>query len=93
MVFVKVLFGFCLYILENILLKFGVEVIFVDGIDLDVWCVVVWFDIKVCFFEFMFNLMFEVIDIKVVVDIVYFVGVIVVVDNVFFMLVYFKVIE
>ncbi|MEX0305676.1 MAG: PLP-dependent transferase, partial [Leisingera sp.] len=33
----KALFGSCLYILENILARFGVEVTFVDGTDLDQW--------------------------------------------------------
>jgi len=33
----KALFGSCLYILENILTRFGVEVTFVDGTDLDAW--------------------------------------------------------
>ncbi len=33
----RALFGSCLYILESILPRFGVEVTFVDGADLDQW--------------------------------------------------------
>jgi len=31
----SVLFGSCVYVLEEILTKFGVEINFVDGLDLD----------------------------------------------------------
>jgi O-succinylhomoserine sulfhydrylase len=33
----RALFGSCLYILEDILPRFGVEVTFVDGTDLSAW--------------------------------------------------------
>jgi len=36
----RALFGSCLYILEEIVQRFGVEVTFVDGTDLDAWKVV-----------------------------------------------------
>ena len=33
----RALFGSCLYVLEEVLTKFGVEVSFVDGTDLNAW--------------------------------------------------------
>lgn len=89
----KALFGSCLHILENILSKFGVEVSFVDGTDLDAWRAAVRPDTKVCFFESMSNPTLEVIDIKAVADIAHSVGATVVVDNVFSTPVYSKAIE
>ncbi|CUI65852.1 O-succinylhomoserine sulfhydrylase [Cognatishimia activa] len=79
----KALFGSCLYILENILMNFGVEVTFVDGTNLDEWRAAVREDTKVCFFESMSNPTLEVIDIAGVSEIAHSVGATVVVDNVF----------
>ncbi len=79
----KALFGSCLYILENILMRFGVEVTFVDGTDLDAWRAAVRPDTKAVFFESMSNPTLEVIDLKAVAEIAHSVGATVVVDNVF----------
>ena len=79
----KALFGSCLYILESILMNFGVEVTFVDGTNLDEWRAAVREDTKVCFFESMSNPTLEVIDIAGVAEIAHSVGATVVVDNVF----------
>ncbi|WP_293577540.1 O-succinylhomoserine sulfhydrylase [Phaeobacter sp.] len=79
----KALFGSCLYILENILTRFGVEVTFVDGTDLDAWRAAVRPDTKAVFFESMSNPTLEVIDIRAVAEIAHAVGARVVVDNVF----------
>lgn len=79
----KALFGSCLYILENILTRFGVEVTFVDGTDLDAWRAAMRPDTKAVFFESMSNPTLEVIDIKAVAEIAHSVGATVVVDNVF----------
>ena len=79
----RALFGSCLYICEDILPRFGVEVTFVDGTDLDQWRAAVRADTKVCFFESVSNPTLEVIDIKGVSDIAHAVGACVVVDNVF----------
>lgn len=49
----KALFGSCLYILENILTRYGVEVTFVDGTDLDAWRAALRPDTKAVFFESM----------------------------------------
>ncbi len=79
----KALFGSCLYILENILTRFGVEVTFVDGTDLDAWKAAIRPDTKAVFFESMSNPTLEVIDIASVAKLAHAVGATVVVDNVF----------
>lgn len=79
----KALFGSCLYILENILTRYGVEVTFVDGTDLDAWRAALRPDTKAVFFESMSNPTLEVIDITAVAELAHAVGATVVVDNVF----------
>ncbi|WP_204115480.1 O-succinylhomoserine sulfhydrylase [Shimia biformata] len=79
----KALFGSCLYILENVLTRFGVEVTFVDGTDLDAWRAAMRPDTKAVFFESMSNPTLEVIDIAGVAEIAHEVGATVIVDNVF----------
>ncbi len=79
----KALFGSCLYILENILTRFGVEVTFVDGTDLDAWKAAIRPNTKAVFFESMSNPTLEVIDIAAVAQLAHAVGATVVVDNVF----------
>jgi O-succinylhomoserine sulfhydrylase len=79
----KALFGSCLYILEEVLSRFGVEVTFVDGTDLNAWKAAIRPDTKAVFFESMSNPTLEVIDIKGVSKLAHAVGAIVVVDNVF----------
>jgi O-succinylhomoserine sulfhydrylase len=89
----KALFGSCLYILENILSRFGVEVTYVDGTDLDQWRAAMRPDTKAVFFESMSNPTLEVIDITAVAEIAHGVGATVVVDNVFSTPVFSKAIE
>ncbi|WP_170788462.1 O-succinylhomoserine sulfhydrylase [Ruegeria lacuscaerulensis] len=79
----KALFGSCLYILENILTRYGVEVTFVDGTDLDAWKAAIRPDTKAVFFESMSNPTLEVIDIEAVATLAHAVGATVIVDNVF----------
>lgn len=79
----RALFGSCLYILEEVLTRFGVEVTFVDGTDLEAWRGAVRPDTKVVFFESMSNPTLEVIDIQAVAEVAHAVGACVVVDNVF----------
>ncbi|MEX0280516.1 MAG: O-succinylhomoserine sulfhydrylase [Arenibacterium sp.] len=79
----KALFGSCLYILEEVLSRFGVEVTFVDGTDLDQWRAAIRPDTSVVFFESLSNPTLEVIDIKSVSELAHAVGATVVVDNVF----------
>ena len=89
----RALFGSCLYILEDILRRFGVEVTLVDGTDLDAWRAAVREDTKVVFFESMSNPTLEVIDVAAVSEIAHSVGAMVVVDNVFSTPVFSKAIE
>jgi len=79
----RALFGSCLYILEEVLVRFGVRVTFVDGTDLDQWRAAVVPGTKAVFFESVSNPALEVIDIKSVSEIAHAAGALVVVDNVF----------
>ncbi|MEO1423217.1 MAG: aminotransferase class V-fold PLP-dependent enzyme, partial [Pseudomonadota bacterium] len=79
----RALFGSCLYIVETLLPRFGVEVTFVDGTDLDQWRDAVRDDTRLVFFESMSNPVLEVIDVAAVAEIAHGKGAQVVVDNVF----------
>ncbi|MGB0660382.1 MAG: O-succinylhomoserine sulfhydrylase [Mangrovicoccus sp.] len=79
----RALFGSCLFILENVLRKFGCEVDFVDGRDLDQWKAAIRPDTKVVFLEAISNPTLEVIDIAAVSELAHQVGALVMVDNVF----------
>ena len=79
----RALFGSCLYILEEILTRFGVDVTFVDGTDLDAWKAAIRPDTKAVFLEAISNPTLEVIDIRAVSDLAHAVGATVLVDNVF----------
>ncbi|MFK7941100.1 MAG: O-succinylhomoserine sulfhydrylase [Roseovarius sp.] len=79
----RALFGSCLYILEEILPRYGVEVTFVDGSDLDQWQAALRTDTKAVFFETIANPTLEVIDLNAVSALARGVGALVVVDNVF----------
>ncbi|MBR2658198.1 MAG: O-succinylhomoserine sulfhydrylase [Loktanella sp.] len=79
----RALFGSCLYILEEVLTRYGVEVTFVDGTDLAAWQAAIRPDTKVVFFESISNPTLEVVDIKSVSDLAHAQGATVIVDNVF----------
>ncbi|MBB5516252.1 O-succinylhomoserine sulfhydrylase [Rubricella aquisinus] len=79
----KALFGSCLYIVETLLPRFGVEVTFVEGTDLDQWRDAVRDDTTLVFFESLSNPTLEVIDVAAVAEIAHAKGAQVVVDNVF----------
>lgn len=79
----RALFGSCLYILENILPRYGVEVSFVDGTDLEAWQKAIRTDTKAVFLETISNPTLEVIDLKAVAKVAHSVGALVMVDNVF----------
>ena len=79
----RALFGSCLYILEDILPRFGVEVSFVDGTDLDAWRAALRPGTAAVFLESVSNPVLEVIDIETVATLAHEVGASVVVDNVF----------
>ena len=79
----RALFGSCLYILEEVLTRYGVRVTFVDGADLDQWRAAVTPGTRAVFFESMSNPTLELVDIAAVSEIAHAVGALVVVDNVF----------
>ncbi len=79
----RALFGSCLYILEEILPRYGVEVTFVDGKDLDQWRDAIRPDTTAIFFESISNPSLEVVDIRAVAEMAHAVGATVICDNVF----------
>ncbi|MEL6640861.1 MAG: O-succinylhomoserine sulfhydrylase [Pseudomonadota bacterium] len=79
----RALFGSCLYILEDILQRFGVEITLVDGRDLDAWKAAIRPDTKLVFLESISNPVLEIIDLPAVTAMAHAVGALVVVDNVF----------
>ncbi len=79
----KALFGSCLYIIENLLPKFGVEVTFVDGCDIEQWQNAVRPNTKVAFIEALSNPTLEVVDVAAIAEIIHKVGGKLVIDNVF----------
>jgi len=89
----RALFGSCLYVLDDVLGKFGVEVTFVDGTDLDQWRAALRPDTAAVFFESVSNPTLEVIDIRAVCDLAHAVGATVIVDNVFATPVFSRAIE
>jgi O-succinylhomoserine sulfhydrylase len=80
----RALFGSCLYILEQVLPRFGVEVSFVDGTDPAAWQAAMRpGQTRMVFFETVSNPVLEVVDIAAVAGIARAAGALVVVDNVF----------
>lgn len=79
----KALFGSCLYVLEEILTRYGVEVTFVDGTNLAEWEAAIRPDTKAVFFESLSNPTLEVVDTQGVCALAHAVGAKVLVDNVF----------
>ena len=79
----RALFGSCLYVLEEVLQRFGVKVTFVDGADLDQWRAAVTPGTKAVFFESMSNPTLELVDIRGVSEIAHTAGALVIADNVF----------
>src|SRR6056297_3167760 len=79
----RALFGSCLYVLDEVLTRFGVEVTFVDGPDLDQWRAAIRKDTRAVFFESVANPTLELVDLEAVAALAHGVGATVVVDNVF----------
>lgn len=86
----RALFGSCLYILEEILARYGVEVSFVDGDDLAQWEAAIRPDTRAVFFESMSNPTLQLVDIEGVAKLAHAQGATVVVDNVFSTPIYSK---
>jgi O-succinylhomoserine sulfhydrylase len=79
----RALFGSCFVILDEILPRWGVETVFVDGTDLDQWREALSVPTTAVFFETPSNPMQELVDIAAVCELAHAVGATVVVDNVF----------
>ena len=79
----RALFGSCLYIVETLCPRFGIEVTLVDGTDTEQWRAAMRPETRVAFLETPSNPTLEVIDIRSVADIVRGVGARLVIDNVF----------
>jgi len=77
------LFGSCFVILDEILPRWGVESVFVDGSDLDQWRTALSEPAAAVFFESPSNPMQELVDIEAVCELAHGAGATVVVDNVF----------
>ncbi|HVD63803.1 MAG TPA: O-succinylhomoserine sulfhydrylase [Lapillicoccus sp.] len=79
----RALFGSCFVIVDEILPRFGVETVLVDGPDLDQWKSALSVPTTAVFFETPSNPMQELVDVRAVVDLAHAAGAQVVVDNVF----------
>ncbi|KIN61549.1 O-succinylhomoserine sulfhydrylase MetZ [Sulfitobacter noctilucae] len=79
----RALFGSCLYIAEEILPRFGVEVTFVDGSDLSAWETAIRPDTRAVFFESLSNPALELVDIEAVAKLAHGQDALVICDNVF----------
>ncbi|WP_252973806.1 O-succinylhomoserine sulfhydrylase [Janibacter melonis] len=77
------LFGSCFVVLDEILPRWGVETVFVDGPDLDQWREALAQPTTAVFFETPSNPMQELVDIEAVCELAHAAGAQVVVDNVF----------
>ena len=78
----RLLFGSCLYILTEILPRFGVEVELVDGDDLEAWARALNRPTAVVLLESPGNPTLDLVDIEAVADLGHAVGACVIVDNV-----------
>ncbi|MFW5471714.1 O-succinylhomoserine sulfhydrylase [Knoellia sp. CPCC 206450] len=79
----RALFGSCFVIIDEILPRFGVEAVFVDGPDLAQWEAALSEPTAAVFFETPSNPMQELVDIEAVSTLAHAAGATVVVDNVF----------
>jgi O-succinylhomoserine sulfhydrylase len=79
----RALFGSCFVILDEILPRWGVQTVFVDGADLDQWREALSEPTAAVFFETPSNPMQELVDIAAVTELAHAAGAQVVVDNVF----------
>ncbi len=79
----RALFGSCQYIVGDLLPRFGIESVFVDGTDLAAWRAALAKPTKAVFLETPSNPMLEIIDLPQVAELAHRAGARVVVDNVF----------
>lgn len=77
----RALFGSCLYVLQDVLGRFGVEITLVDGTDNAAWDAAIRPDTRLVFLESISNPTLEVIDLRHVVKVAHAHGALVVVDD------------
>ncbi len=79
----KALFGSCLYVIQDVLPRFGVTSTLVDGRDIAAWKAAMRPNTRAVFFETPSNPCLDLVDIAAVSEIAHEAGALVVVDNVF----------
>ncbi len=77
----RALFGSCLYVLEDVLMRFGVDVTLIDGTDNAAWDATIRPDTRLVFFESISNPTLEVVDMRHVVAKAHAVGALVLADD------------
>ncbi|GAL97493.1 O-succinylhomoserine sulfhydrylase [Acetobacter tropicalis NRIC 0312] len=89
----RALFGSCHWIVANLLPRYGVETVFVDGSDLNAWTEALSKPTAAVLLESPSNPMLDVLDIRAIADLAHKAGALVVVDNVFVSPIYQKPLE
>ncbi|MEL6209073.1 MAG: aminotransferase class I/II-fold pyridoxal phosphate-dependent enzyme, partial [Pseudomonadota bacterium] len=79
----RALFGSCLYIVEQLCPRFGIDITLVDGTDLEAWRAAMRPETRLAFLETPSNPTLEIIDLAAVAEIAHDAGARLVVDNVF----------
>ncbi|HBC07120.1 MAG TPA: O-succinylhomoserine sulfhydrylase [Rhodospirillaceae bacterium] len=79
----RALFGSCLYVVQDLLPKYGVETVLVDGTDLAQWEAALSKPTVAVFLETPSNPCLDIIDVKAVADLTHKAGGRLIVDNVF----------
>ena len=79
----KALFGSCLYVVQDLLPRYGIETTLVDGLDLDQWQRALRPNTKTFFLESPTNPTLDVLDIGAIAEIAHSGGARLIVDNVF----------
>jgi len=79
----RALFGSCHWIVSTLLPQYGIEAVFVDGVDLGAWASALSVRTAVVLLETPSNPMLDIIDLRAVAELAHAAGAIVVVDNVF----------
>ena len=79
----KALFGSCLYVVQELLPRYGIETTLVDGLDLDQWRRALRPNTKSFFLESPTNPTLDVLDIPAIAEIAHSGGARLIVDNVF----------
>ncbi|MCK1712562.1 MULTISPECIES: O-succinylhomoserine sulfhydrylase [unclassified Bradyrhizobium] len=79
----RALFGSCLYVVQDLLPRYGIETTLIDGLDLDQWQRAVKPNTKTFFLESPTNPTLDVLDIPAIAEIAHKGGARLIVDNVF----------